>query len=327
MCNACSFKNNIIFRNYDADLLARSKYQFFCSFLQFSKFCKHRDFIVDNTVFTRGKKFRTLIRCIEREWMFHPNKILVMSHTLAEGILNEAFAQGEMSFDEIIVTGCTGSFRFDTTPVIAQEIKDTMMYITLDYDQEVSAASSTLEKAYTLPDGKVITVCDERFRCPEVLFRPSLFGIDDMGDLGFQKTIFKSIMMCDSEIRTDLLGSIVLCDGNTMYPWVQERMQKASLALDSESEAKVIAPPYRQHLAWKGGSVMASVAPATSCWISKEEYDEIGPIMVWSKCFWMALMTSCYGKASRITCRLERKPPVTGEFPHKEQIKPREENV
>merc|ERR1712238_120416 len=32
------------------------------------------------------------------------------------------------------------------------------------------------EKFYELPDGNIITVGSERFRCPEVLFQPSFIG-------------------------------------------------------------------------------------------------------------------------------------------------------
>lgn len=37
-----------------------------------------------------------------------------------------------------------------------------------------AASSSSLEKSYELPDGQVITVGNERFRCPEALFQVSI---------------------------------------------------------------------------------------------------------------------------------------------------------
>ena len=47
----------------------------------------------------------------------------------------------------------------------------------------------------------------------------------------------------------------------------------------------VTAVPERAHAAWIGGSILASLAVVGSMWISREEYDENGPLIVHRKCF------------------------------------------
>merc|ERR1711955_167570 len=73
------------------------------------------------------------------------------------------------------------------------------------------------EKTYELPDGQVITVGNERFRCPEALFQPQFLGLESVG---IHETTYNSIMKCDVDIRKDLYANVVLSGGSTMYPGI-----------------------------------------------------------------------------------------------------------
>ena len=57
-------------------------------------------------------------------------------------------------------------------------MKEKLSFISLDYANEVEGAS--LEKGYELPDGYSVFLREERYRCGEINFNPSLAGIEEL---------------------------------------------------------------------------------------------------------------------------------------------------
>ncbi|GMH86205.1 hypothetical protein TrVE_jg12352 [Triparma verrucosa] len=177
-----------------------------------------------------------------------------------------------------------------------RQIKEKLCYVAHDINTERRLAQETtvLVEPYTLPDGRVIKVGQERFEAPEALFNPSLIDCEGkgMGDL-----VFDMIQEADMDCRADYYKHIVLSGGSSMYPGLPSRLEKEIterylkdiLKGDKDRLKKfklsIEDPPRRKHMVFLGGSVLADVMKAREeFWISKAEYEELGVERALEKC-------------------------------------------
>lgn len=168
---------------------------------------------------------------------------------------------------------------------IVRDIKEKTCFVATDYEQALKQAqdSSSMEMNYELPDGKVITIGSERFRCPEYLFKPLEMNGKELDSV--QDLTYKSIQECDVDVRRELYQNIILSGGTTMFEGIGERLlREIENRAPKSISVKVIASPDRRYAVWRGGSTLTSLSTFASMWITKEDYDEHGASIVHRKC-------------------------------------------
>ena len=111
--------------------------------------------------------------------------------------------------------------------------------------------------------------------------KPMNIGIDSEG---IHTLAYQSIMRCDIDIRGELYTNIVLSGGSAMFAGIDVRLTKEMTALaPTNMKVKIIAPPERKYSVWIGGSILSSLSTFEEMWISKDQYDEMGPGIVHRK--------------------------------------------
>lgn len=163
---------------------------------------------------------------------------------------------------------------------IVRILKEKICYVSLNFEDETKKDPVPVE--YTMPDGEVITIGNQVFRGPEILFKPAMYGSESVG---LHKAVYNSIKKCDVDIRRDLYSSIVLSGGTTCFNNMSERITKEITKLvPSSINVKVLSPSERKYSVWIGGSILASLNTFQNMWINKEDYDDYGSSIVHKKC-------------------------------------------
>jgi len=178
---------------------------------------------------------------------------------------------------------------------------------------------------YELPDKSVLDVGWERFHVPEILFNPSLIrqspppwlrtdpstapGADGAtsdasalspgaaelaamipdGVMSLPELVSECIRACDTDMRRELWGGIVVSGGTSLLPGLTERLHSRlnELVPQMSMKVKLISPPTpqeRRFSVWIGGSILASLGSFQQLWISKQEFEEHGASIIQRRC-------------------------------------------
>ncbi|XP_062400875.1 actin-like [Sardina pilchardus] len=184
---------------------------------------------------------------------------------------------------EAPVGGVSGKGQWEgPVGVVSEEVQRQSVYVSQDFERELHQGSEVTE--YRLPDGTSVALGDERFRCAELLFCPSLAALPQPGA---HILALSSVAACAPQWpQEELLANVVLSGGTTLLPGFPERLQ-AELARLAPRDAlvRVHSGAHRHVAAWLGGSVMATLRSARPLWVTAADYQEHGPDVVLQRCY------------------------------------------
>lgn len=165
---------------------------------------------------------------------------------------------------------------------IVEHIKKKCCYSALQPEEELGLGLEHLRVDYQLPDGNLITIGQERFQCAEMLFKPTLVG---MNQPGLPALTAACLGRCqEAGFKEEMMANVLLCGGCTMLDGFPTRFQRELNALCPEDSPTVAAAPERKTSVWTGGSILASLRAFQQLWVSKEEFEERGGAAIYNKC-------------------------------------------
>ena len=172
-------------------------------------------------------------------------------------------------------------YIFETTKekMVIETMKQKHSFLSLDLERDIESSKnkSKPEISFTLPDDTVIHIAQEIFCCTESIFEPSLV---DKPFMKPQEMIHYSASQIEPSLVKDFLENIVVCGGNTLIPNFKERLQKGLNSIGSSNFEKNIVKTEIEssELMFKGCSLISSLKTFEKSSLTKDEYDEYGPV-------------------------------------------------
>merc|ERR1712228_325665 len=167
----------------------------------------------------------------------------------------------------------------------ADSLKQKLGYVATDYLMEKQ--HTMFERiVYRLPDGSEIEVGQERFECAESLFSGHINGYN--ANRSIADLVNTALSKSGDDIKQVLFENIVCSGGNTMIKGFDDRLKKevdANAPENSGWKTRIFGLVDRKLSCWIGGSIMASLSHMDQLWITKKEFQDIGPSIINQRSF------------------------------------------
>lgn len=113
------------------------------------------------------------------------------------------------------------------------------------------------------------------------MFSPDKIGLEYPG---VHELVVNSIKKCDIDIRKTLFNSIVVAGGTSMFTGFNERLHKSIQKLCvRDINITLLAPKNRKFSCWMGGATVSSLKAFNRMWISKKDFEEEGPRILFER--------------------------------------------
>eukprot|EP01061_Rhynchopus_euleeides_P018570 TRINITY_DN3072_c0_g1_i2.p1 TRINITY_DN3072_c0_g1~~TRINITY_DN3072_c0_g1_i2.p1 ORF type:complete len:409 (+),score=148.08 TRINITY_DN3072_c0_g1_i2:470-1696(+) len=189
---------------------------------------------------------------------------------------------------------------------ILRSVKEQHCYCSLnrrDDEHQAETDPESLTRIYELPDGNRLCVGEERFRCGEVLFTPTLTRVSGPKVRGLHLTTVKAITSCHEKLQPKLFQNIVPFGGVSLMHCFRSRLQQELNLWMTESQEGLEAKKnfkFTKPLslvgndgisvqgsvcvqAWKGGSILSQLSSFDSMKITSTDLKENGAAFVHRK--------------------------------------------
>jgi actin-related protein len=168
-------------------------------------------------------------------------------------------------------------FKFSNYIEYAKKLKERYSFVKL----EGAPLSNSTE--IELPDGNKIALRDEQLNLPEIFFDPSSISLEFSG---YPELVVEAIKKTDLNLRREFYANILLGGGNTDIKNFPERLKKeisSKIPSNIASYLRINSQLERKYSAWIGASVVCSIGTFQQMWISKNDYEEVGPHVIHKK--------------------------------------------